>query len=281
MSDSQSGQPAPGAAPEGPLFGKRVLITRSRSRAQGMVAALAKLGAESVVAATTTLEDVVGPQRDALASSLLAASEFDWIFFTSANSVRACARLLRDLGRDISVLSELKIAVVGEATEKALAQCGLRASLHGQGNTSEGLAQLLVEQEPNAATRVLFPRAQGGRDEAVQVLRAAGHELALHSAYTSKNVERDDPDLLFALQQHKSGAIDGAAFFAPSQVSALCELLPDAVEALAKLEVIAAIGPTTAAALEELGLQVNAVAARPTSEQLADKILQAFSCGPG
>jgi uroporphyrinogen-III synthase len=242
-----------------------------------MVAALAKLGAESVVAATTIIEDVVGPERDALTRSLLAASNFDWLFLTSANSVHACERLLRNLGRDMAVLSELKIAVVGESTEEALVDCGLRATLRARRSSSEGLAQLLVEEETDTASRILFPRAESGRDEAVQILRAAGYELALHTAYRSKTVDPDDADLLAALDALRTGALHAAAFFAPSQVSALCELAPDAAEELAKLEVIAAIGKTTAAALEELGLCVNAVATRPIPEQLADQILQAFS----
>lgn len=277
MNDSQSGPAASGNEPGGPLVGKRILITRSPLRAQGLVAALAKLGAESVVAATTMIEDVEGPERDALASSLLAASEFDWLFFTSANAVRACDRLLQEKGQSMDVLRELQVAVVGEVTEEALVACGLRASLQSQRGSGEDLAQLLVKQEPRSTVRVLFPRARGGRDEPVQILRAAGYELALHCAYGSKTVPADDSSLLAALEQLRGGTLDGAAFFAPSQVDALCELQPNAARELAKLEVIAAIGTTTAAALQELGLQVNAIAGSPTSESLADKILRAFS----
>jgi uroporphyrinogen III methyltransferase/synthase len=269
VSDSKAGQ--------GTLSGKRFLITRSPARARGIVAALEALGAECLVAATTVIEETRGAERDQLAQALLEASKFDWLFFTSANSVRACQSILREEGREMKELSSTRIAAVGEATQEVLRSCGLGVNLVGDRKTGEGLAESLVQAEPHAQLRILFPRARGGRDEAVEVLRAGGHEVALHTAYSSKALGADDPALARALDELEKGALDGVAFFAPSQVGAFLALAPGLAERLAELTVIATIGPTTAAAVAEAGLQANAVAEQPNSEDLADKILQAFS----
>lgn len=254
-----------------------MLITRSPQRAAAVVEALAHLGAEAVVAATTCIVEVEGAERGALGEALLSAPIYDWILFTSANGVRACERILREAGRDGQALVGPKIASMGAATGAALVECGLRPALQATSGTSEDLAQQILAASPKRPLTILFPRARDGREEAATLLEAAGCKLHLHSAYASKTVDAQDPDWTQAQRELSAGALDGVAFFAPSQVHALLDLYPKAVEALAKLQVIAAIGGTTAAAIEALGLQVHALADEPTSEDIADKILQAFS----
>jgi uroporphyrinogen-III synthase len=239
--------------------------------------ALANLGAESVVAATTCIVDVEGDERAALRDALLSAASYEWILFTSANGVRACERILREAGRAAEVLVGPKIASMGEATGAALVDCGLQPALQATTGTSEDLARRILAEDSKAPQTILFPRARDGREEAAALLEAAGCQLHLRVAYTSKPVDALDPAWIHAQSELSAGTLDGVAFFAPSQVHALLELYPEAVEALAKLQVIAAIGGTTAAAVEALGLQVHAVADAPTSADIADKILQAFS----
>ena len=277
MTDSQSGQSAQGGGASRPLSGKRVLITRTPKRAEGVVAELTRLGAESLVAATTVIEDVTGAKRSALEKALLSGSDFDWILFTSANGVRSCVRILREAGQDRTALQGARIAAMGEATAAALHEFGLSPSLQASSGVSEDLARELMESESDAPPSVLCPRALGGRDEGLHLLRDAGCEVELHEAYASKTVSGTDPALLEALAALKGNKLDGAAFFAPSQLHALLERSPESRDALAQLEVIAAIGPTTAAALADVGLEANAIADEPTSKDLVDKILQAFS----
>ncbi len=277
MTDSQSGPSAKGDRASRPLSGKRVLITRSPARAEGVVRALEGLGAEAVVAATTTIVDVVGPARSALLAALLAGSKFDWILFTSANGVRACQRILLESDRDCQVLAGARIAAMGEATAAALLDCGLRADLQAISGSSEDLARQLLASASPGTPSILFPRAQGGRDEAIALLRAAGCELQLHEAYASETVAANDPALADALAQLSGDKLDGVVFFAPSQLHALLERSPESMKALSSLAVIAAIGATTAEALAEVGLQANAVADEPTTKDIVDKILQAFS----
>jgi uroporphyrinogen-III synthase len=258
-------------------LGKRVLVTRSPSRATKVVQALEALGAEAIVAATTTIVDVDAPAQQRLVSALLSPADFDWILFTSANGVLACKRYLRAQGHDCRVLEGLQIAAIGDATSGALGECGLSPALQATGGTSATLAQALLAKAGAPLPRILFPRAQDGREEAVRLLQAAGCALTVHEAYASRIIEASDPAWLSAASDLRAGKLHGVAFFAPSQVAAFLQLYPDAAAALGKVEVIAAIGTTTAAALKAAGVEVHALADEPTSDGIVDKILQAFS----
>ena len=79
-----------------------------------------------------------------------------------------------------------------------------------------------------------------------------------------------------ALAKLRDGALHGVVFFAPSQLAALCDMGDDVVELLAKVPVLAAIGPTTEAALHARGLQARAVATAPTSTHVTKAIADAF-----
>ncbi len=254
-----------------------MLITRAPVRAQGMVNALAARGIQTLVAATTCIAAVEGEARAALGRALLSASDFDWILLTSANAVLACEQILRDAGHEASVLQSLQIAVMGQGSADALGEWGLSAAVQANSGTSADLARLVLAKATQARPRVLFPRALEGRDDAVAVLEAAGAQVDLQVAYSSKPVETTDPDWQHALTEVRQGRVQGIAFFAPSQVSAFFELNPDARKHLSGLQVLAAIGSTTASAISALGLRANAVADHPTPGDLADKILQAFS----
>ena len=277
MTDSQSGLGAEGSARGAPLSGKRVWITRSPERAEPVASALRELGAEVLVAATTAIVDIDAPAVAALVGALRSPSSYDWILFTSANGVRACARYLQESGTDCSVLSSLKIAAMGEATGAALAAVGLTATIQETGGTSEDLALSLLAAAAPVAPRVLYPRARTGREEALNLLRASGSHVGAYPAYASVTIQESDPAWLKVSAELRNNRLNAVAFFAPSQFLALQELDPEAVTALGKLEVIAAIGSTTANELQKAGVLANALATTPNAQDIVDKILQAFS----
>ena len=68
-----------------PLFGKRVLVTRSREQAGELVELLEELGAEAIEAPSIRIAPPAefGPLDSACAT----AGRYDWIVFTSANGV--------------------------------------------------------------------------------------------------------------------------------------------------------------------------------------------------
>ncbi len=256
-----------------PLFGKRVLLTRDANRVSEVCLALRDLGAEPLACATTRIEFPSEHEQVALAKRL-ASDEWDWLLLSSVNAVMACQLALHGQGLDSRALASGKIAVIGKATKAALAGMGITADLASAGD-GMSLAKSLAAR-CSATTHILFPRAEHGREEPVQFLQDAGHHVDLVTAYQSMARSASEPVLADALYKLRAGELHAVAFFAPSQVHALCDMGDDIVQTLAKVPVLAAIGPTTATALASRGLRANAIASAPTSQAMACAIADAF-----
>ena len=270
-----------------PLFGARVLVPRGLERAGPFAHALAERGAEPVIVPVTRL---AAPDQEAQAyldQVCARLGDYDWLVLTSANAVARFFDGLRARGLDARALAQARIACVGRATAQALEERGLLADLipargDGQGvaaaiiGTAGAVSDSVSDTVSGAAlrgTRVLLPRAAHGRDEVIDGLRGAGAEVDLVVVYRSEIVPADDPIARHGLERLARGDIDVAAFFAPSQVRAVCELARaqgfDAAASLRGCRVVAAIGKTTRAALEREGIAVHVVPAEPDAELLA------------
>src|SRR5207247_2025474 len=89
-------------------------------------------------------------------------SGYQWLVFTSANGVHAFLRRLRQSGRDLRALGNLRLAAIGPATADVLRSYHLEPDLVPHEYCSESLAAAL--KSPAAGQRVLLARADRGRD---------------------------------------------------------------------------------------------------------------------
>jgi uroporphyrinogen-III synthase len=236
---------------------KPAVLTRDSARVERYVAPLAELGLMTVPTPVTRTEPAGPGDRALLATAC--RGELDWVLVASA---RAVAPLVEAAGGALRA----RVLAVGQATADALAVAGIIAEVAGGGGAAA--ADALVAR---GARRVLVPRAEGGRDEAIERLRAAGAEVLAITAYRTVARPPGDPALGIGLDliAHRHAAV--CALFAPSQVAAVATLLAARGAAIDVLggAVVAAIGPTTAAALTERGVRVDAVAATPDPEAMA------------
>jgi uroporphyrinogen III methyltransferase/synthase len=123
--------------------------------------------------------------------------------------------------------------------------------------------------------RVLLPRAEGARDTLIEGLEARGahvDELRLYRAAVPR-----DPDLE-GLRRLRDGEIDIVTFASSSAVRNMIEMLGGDVAPLSDVR-IAAIGPVTAAAVREVGLEVSIVASEFTIPGLVAAIVAASAAG--
>lgn len=96
-----------------PLFGKTVLITRTRTHSSHIRCALQEAGAR--VLEVPALRVVPPTNTAALHEAVARLASYDWVVFTSANGVDACFGALRGLRDEVYRLS-------GEATGEATAE---------------------------------------------------------------------------------------------------------------------------------------------------------------
>ena len=256
---------------ERPLFGKRILVTRSREQAGELCDALTVLGAEAIEAPMIRIvppDDPV-PLQEAAAR----AGEFNWVIFTSGNAVEMFMDALLSEGRDMRALSGAKLCTVGSATAAKLAAYHLNADLVPAEFRAEGVVAALRASGSLDGAKVLLPRADIGREVIAEELRKAGAVVTDVTAYRTvlEDAHREgDPDIYGMLLERK---IDVVTFTAGSAVRNFVKVYGEdqAVDLLNNTEV-AAIGPVTAQAAEQLGIRVSIQPATYTVSALVDAI---------
>ncbi|MBI1886400.1 MAG: uroporphyrinogen-III C-methyltransferase [Chloroflexi bacterium] len=204
-----------------PLFGKRVLITRTRRQAGALARLLALEGAVPVELPAIEVEPLEDAAATRAAIAKLRAGGFAWAVFTSANAVDLFFEALKEGGLDARAFAETRVAAIGPATAAALAECGITADAVPDEYIAEGTVEALRPHlKPDDA--VLVPRAEGARPELVEGLRALGAEVEEVLLYRSA-VPRSAP--AEALEMLRRGEIDIVTFTSSSTVRNLAALL--------------------------------------------------------
>jgi uroporphyrinogen III methyltransferase/synthase len=261
-----------------PLFGRRIVVTRTREQASDLVALLEEHGAECLECPTIHIEPVADPS--VLNQALGEINSYDWVLFTSLNAVRYFFARLEELGRDSRVLGPVRVAAVGRATADALRGHGIRADLVPEQFTAEGLTDALVRTGVKG-TRILLPRALKARDVLPEGLRAAGAEVVIAPIYQNVLPPDRKKELRDLLAQ---GDIDMITFTSSSTVTNFLQMLeaagPDELHQLLAGVQLAAIGPITAATLREHGLRVDIQPEQYTIGAMVSAIVEAAKTQP-
>jgi uroporphyrinogen III methyltransferase/synthase len=228
-----------------PLFGRRVLVTRSREQASSLVELLEAEGAEAVELPLIRFEALPPPDP------AIWKERYDWLIVTSANTVTFLWEALRAGGQDMRALRVKRIAAVGEETAAALEARGLCADFVPTKATAGQLLAELTEQQPGV--KILLPRAEEAPELLPEGLRAQGADVRVLPLY------RTVPDTTEAdgiRARIEAGEIDAVTFASSSTVKNFCALFPGlSLSGVA----VACIGPVTAATAQELGLPVTVV----------------------
>ncbi len=238
-----------------PLFGRRILVTRSREQASRLSAVLAELGAEVWERPTIAIEPTDDPQYFAAAFRRL--PDYRWLVFTSPNGAEIFLNNLLADGRDVRALAGLKIAVIGPGTAEVLKKFGLKPDLVPEKNyVAEGLLEALTTAGVGGA-KVLLARAREGRDVLPAGLVEAGAEVADLTVYRTVKAVWPEP---------LPGLPDLVTFTSSSTAAGLAEIIP--LEERGNYPA-ASIGPVTTATARELGFPVVVEADRSDIAHLA------------
>jgi uroporphyrinogen-III synthase len=230
------------------------VLTRDVADAQAYAAALAPL---EIVAMPVT-RTVSGVNPSGLARAL--ASGVDMVVVASP---RAAHELMTAYPGPLP-----PVWAVGPATKRALDIGNVPSHVVPGVTDGAGLAKALARQGVQGK-RVLVPRAEEGRLEPLEILRAAGAEVIDVVAYRTVAAIPDDPRGRHLLE---TGQAAVCCVFAPSQVTALAALV-ELPRISAKL---CAIGETTAAAVRAAGVSEVAVALSPTPEGMAQAVRSVY-----
>ncbi len=258
-----------------PLFGRRIVVTRSREQASEFGRRLREEGAEVIEFPTIEL---LPPESFApLDEAIGRLKEFGWIIFTSANGVNFFSQRLEVAGLDSRALSGAKICAIGPGTAEALRALGLRADLVPGDYRAEGVVEGL-EGEDLRGVKVLIPRAERARELLPEELKRRGALVEVIPAYRTLPSKGKPEEHARLIEDLKQGRIDMVTFTSSSTVENFLSAFPPCeAKELTKGVAVAAIGPITAKRAEELGLRVSLTPERYTIGALSEAIIDFFS----
>lgn len=255
-----------------PLAGKRIVVTRATEQSQPVADALREAGAEPVL---LPLVAFAPPDSFAeLDDFLKTVGEYDWVFFTSQNALRAVQERCAALGLSLSQnLKDAMVAAVGPATADAIRAEGLQVAYISHVHRGEALAEELASQV--AGRRVFLPRSDRANPELIEALNRHGAKVRAFVAY--KTVPPDD-DARRVQQTLPQGSADAILFFSPSAVHHLCEILgADGFRDLSTSSICVAIGPITEKALRAEGIERVQMASDTTIAATITALAEFFS----
>ena len=252
-----------------PLFGKRILVTRTREQASELVRLLEDHGADCVEGATIALAP---PESwEPLDQELDRLGDYQWLAFTSINAIRAFFGRLFERGMDSRRLGGVKVAAVGTATAEALREYGVNADLLPVEFTGDGLAEAMKAQGMDGM-RVLIPRAKKAREALPEILKENGAEVTVVPVY--QNVQPLDYEMV--RKELADGTIDMVTFTSSSTVTNFLAMLGDDRDRLLAKVKVATIGPITAKTAEAAGLSVDVKPGIYTIPALVESILDYY-----
>jgi uroporphyrinogen III methyltransferase/synthase len=246
-----------------PLFARRIVITRARALATTLRDALAEAGAEVIELPATRIERLdLSRLRDALARP----ADYQWMVFTSQNTVEIVWDVLRSDDRDARGLAGVRLAAVGPATADALLARGLAVDVVADRFVAEGVLDAMRRRDDVRGARVLYASSLGARDVLRLGLESLGATVEWLPVYRSLPDGSGASDVRRELQ---NGRVDLVAFTSASAVHAFVGAVG---ESLALPVPVASIGPITSQAARQAGLTVAVEATESTISGLVSAI---------
>ncbi|WP_221566300.1 uroporphyrinogen-III synthase [Alkalihalobacillus sp. TS-13] len=248
-----------------PFSGHKILITRSEEQALPLVHSIEQRGGEAVVIPLLSFQSA--GDNKALKRAIHEIEHFQWIVFTSQNTVRYFLRQLQEEGYSIELLKSVKIAAIGKKTLELLEKSGMKVDFMPSRFVAEQFTKEFTHQTDNGE-RILFPHGNLARSTIVDELTESGG-LEVEPVITYETVPNDANKE--ALQQAlKDKDVDILTFTSPSTVHFFFQL--SGADETLKDRICACIGPITAEALEEYGVTADIVAEEYTTEGLIASI---------
>lgn len=258
-----------------PLFGRRIVVTRSPEQAPELVDALEALGAQAVQAPTIR---IVAPEDpEALDRAAASVDDYDWVVFESAGAATRFLTALTRGPRDLRALGRVSICAIGPSTADRLAAAGLRADVVTPEIGPERLSDAMSRVAPIEGQRVLIVRPDLLRDIVGQELMRHGASVSELVAYRTEAVAPDSARVQGLYRQLLEGHIDAVTFTSPTALRRFAVMIGEEQAAdLLNTTTVVVIGPVTAAAAREMGVAAPLVPATYTVAGLVQALVDQF-----
>ena len=185
-----------------PLFGKRIVVTRTRKQASALSSELRALGADAVELPTIRIEPPTDLRE--FAELVQDAHSYDWIVFTSTNGVEAFFEMFFKLYDDAREIGGAKIAAIGPATAQKIRDFHLHVDLQPPEFVAEGIVKEFENVGGVENLRILIVCAERARDLLPKALSSMGAIIDEGFAYRTVPETRDVTGARVSLLRRRS-----------------------------------------------------------------------------
>ena len=247
-----------------PLFGRRIVVTRTRHQAGALSTRLRSLGAD--VTELPTIK-IIPPENLMEFGELVRDSfQYDWVVFTSPNGVIAFFDLFFKLYDDARSLGNARIAAIGPGTAKRVKDFHLTVDLQPEEAVAERLVEAFQRHESVENLKFLLVRAANARDVLPKRLTQMG--AIVDEAIAYRTVPEID-DITGARKRFIDEGADLITFTSSSTVENFVAMKlpwPKGIKT-------ASIGPITSGTMKEAGLPIHVEATQHDIDGLVEAIL--------
>ncbi|MHB8483076.1 MAG: uroporphyrinogen-III C-methyltransferase [Nitrospiria bacterium] len=254
-----------------PLFGKKILITRSKEQSKDFSDLLFYYGAEPVIFPTISL---IPPDRwEEMDQAIASIGSYDWLIFSSVNGVHFFMNRLKTLGKDIRVLHQIKICAVGSSTAEEFLTYGIKVDLIPGSFQGESVVEEFNRMDVKEK-RFLIPRAKAAREILPEALKKMGARVDVVTAYQNVKPVENIEKIRKLLSERKISVV---TFTSSSTVKNFMELFESSeLKTCLKTTKIASIGPITSKTLQEYGYPADIQPTEHTISGLTEAIVDYF-----
>jgi len=251
-----------------PLFGKRIVVTRTRKQAGALSGSLRLLGAD--VWEVPTIR-TVPPENIVEFGQLVQDSHgYDWIVFTSPNGVEAFFEMFFKLYDDSREIGGARIAAIGPATAAAVKKFHLKVDLQPREYVAEGIVKEFQKDGSVENLRILIVRPESARDILPRELTKLG--AIVDEAFAYRTLPETE-DAFGGRERLREEGADMVAFTSSSTVENFVALKlpwPPGMKT-------ASIGPVTSRTMRDLGLSVDVEAGASDIPGLVEAIRRFYA----
>ncbi|MEM1156635.1 MAG: uroporphyrinogen-III C-methyltransferase [Verrucomicrobiota bacterium] len=248
-----------------PLFGKRVVVTRSKEQNTSLRIMLRELGAEVLEIPTISIHPIDLP---ADIDRRIAATQ--WLAFSSSNGVEYFLDAYC-CDHDIRTLAHLKIAAVGSSTAATLRRYHLQVDYVPSEYRSAAMGQQWPDEDRDH--HVMYVCGSSAEADFQQAMESSGYVFQRMEVYrTHEGIDASSP----AADTYRNQGADWLTFCSSSAARAFHAAFSAEI---ADTQKMAAIGPVTQEQMHKLGWSCTVMPEVSKLDLMVDKIVEHETSG--
>ena len=236
-----------------PLFGKKIVVPRSRQQAGQLTQLLKFYGAE--VLEIPFINILPKYDKATITDVFAEIASYEWIIFTSANGVHYFFDLFFKAFEDLRSIGLTRIAAVGNATAKEVKALNLKVDLIPESANANALGDALIANESLDNTKILL--ITGDKNSDTLYKRLEGEGRAIVDRLTLYKNNKPDLSKSKAFQGFKETGADAVLFTSSSTVNHYAEAIKSLDLTNVKNPVFGSIGALTSQTLKKQGMPID------------------------